>query len=165
LFRRRAFLVHFNDIDSFYPTLLCILVASSAALYAGIQTFCAEQWRHFYYHPSLNPFTLPFTLGLFVAAVWSVVITSVAAFEDTIHILPTTDAILYLLGLGAVCAVLYVLFSILSLYFVGYVLLLAYVAFALWRYFGFAHCRYRCGQCGYGMRTKGVCPHCGALNE
>lgn len=56
--RHDAYIVHFNDIDSFYPTLLCLLVASSATLYASIQMFGAETWRHFYYHPSLNPFAL-----------------------------------------------------------------------------------------------------------
>ena len=164
LFRRRAFIVHFHDIDSFYPTLLCILIASSATLYAGIQTFGAEQWRHFYYHPSLNPFTLPATLGLFIASVWAIIITAVAALDDTIHKLPTTDALLYLLGLGAVCAVLYVVFSILTLYYIGYLLLIGYIVFALWRYYRFAHCRYICGHCGGSMRQKGQCPHCGSLN-
>ena len=56
LLRRNAYIVHFNDIDSFYPTLLCLLVASSATLYASIQMFGPESWRHYYFHPSLNPF-------------------------------------------------------------------------------------------------------------
>ena len=68
LMRHNAYIVHFNDIDSFYPTLLCLLVASSAALYATIQTFWPESWRHFYYHPSLNPFSLPAHLGIFTAS-------------------------------------------------------------------------------------------------
>ena len=46
LFRRRAYIVHFNDIDSFYPTALCLLIAVSATLYASIQMFGAESWRH-----------------------------------------------------------------------------------------------------------------------
>lgn len=164
LLRRRAFIVHFNDIDSFYPTLLCILVASSAALYASIQNFGTEQWRHFYYHPSLNPFNLPFTLGLFVASVWAIIIVGVAAFEDTLHRLPLADALLYFFGLGAVCAVDYVVFSISTLYYVGYLLLFVYICFALWRYNLYFRCRYRCGQCGEPMRQKGPCPHCGAVN-
>lgn len=164
LLRRRAYIVHFNDIPSFYPTLLCILIASSATLYAGIQTFGAEQWRHFYYHPSLNPFTLPLTLGLFIASVWAIVITAVAAFDDTVRLLPTADALLYFFGLGAVCAVLYVVFSILTLYYIGYLLLILYIAFALWRYYHFAHYHYRCGHCGARMREKGRCKVCGTMN-
>ena len=38
LLRRRAYIVHFNDIDSFYPTLLCILMACSATAYAIAQS-------------------------------------------------------------------------------------------------------------------------------
>lgn len=164
LLRRRAYIVHFNDIDSFYPTLLCILIAALATLYASIQTYGAEQWRHFYYHPSLNPFTLPLPLGLFVASVWAFIIVGIAAFDDTLRRLPVADALLYFCGLGAVCAVLYVVFSILTLYYVGYPLLVVYVGFALWRYECFAHFRYQCGHCGERMHKKGRCPHCGTLN-
>ena len=164
LLRRRAYIVHFNDIDSFYPTLLCILMACSATAYATIQTFGAEQWRHYYFHPSLNPFNLPFTLGLFVASVWAIVIISVAAVEDAIRHLQASDAFLYLLGLGAVCAVLYVVFSILTLYYVGYLLLPAYIVFALWRYIHYARKPFRCGQCGAALHQKGSCPHCGSIN-
>ena len=164
LLRHRAWIVHFNDIDSFYPTLLCILIASSATLYASIQMFGAESWRHFYYHPSLNPFALPTHLGLFVASVWASIIVGGAAVDDTLRRLPTGDAVLYLAGLLAVCAVDYVVFSILTLYYLGYLLLIAYTAFALWRYFRFAHYPYRCGQCGQPLRHKGRCPHCGTDN-
>ena len=164
LLRRNAYIVHLNDIDSFYPTLLCILMACSATAYATIQTFGAEQWRHYYFHPSLNPFNLPFTLGLFVASVWAVVIIGVAAVEDTLRRLTASDAILYLLGLGAVCAVLYVVFSILTLYYVGYLLLPPYVVWALWRWTRHARAPFRCGQCGASMHAKGACPHCGAVN-
>ena len=164
LLRRNAYIVHFNDIDSFYPTLLCILMACSATAYATIQTFGAEQWRHYYFHPSLNPFNLPFTLGLFVASVWAIIIVGVAAVDDTIRRLQASDAFLYLLGLGAVCAVLYVVFSILTLYYVGYLLLPAYVFFALWSWLRFAHTPFHCGQCGAALQRKGTCPHCGAVN-
>ena len=164
LLRRNAYIVHLNDIDSFYPTLLCIMMACSATAYATIQTFGAEQWRHYYFHPSLNPFNLPFTLGLFVASVWAVVIIGVAAVEDTLRRLTASDAILYLLGLGAVCAVLYVVFSILTLYYVGYLLLPPYVVWALWRWTSHARAPFRCGQCGASMHAKGACPHCGAVN-
>ena len=131
LLRRKAYIVHFNDIDSFYPTMLCLLVAASATLYASIQMFGAESWRHFYYHPSLNPFALPLHLGIFVSSVWAIIIVGLATIDDVRHHLPTTDAILYLAGLGAVCAVDYVVFSIFTLYYVGYVLLVAYVVFAV----------------------------------
>ena len=134
LLRRKAPIVHFNDIDSFYPTTLCLLVAASATLYASIQMFGAESWRHFYYHPSLNPFALPLHLGIFVSSVWAIIIVGLATIDDVRHHLPTTDAILYLAGLGAVCAVDYVVFSIFTLYYVGYVLFVVYVVYAVRRF-------------------------------
>ena len=133
LMRRGAKIVHFNDIPSFYPTTLCLLVASSAVLYSSIQVFGPETWRHFYYHPSLNPFALPFWLGLFVSSVWAIIIVAIATVDDVSRHLPMGDSILYLGGLTAVCAVDYVIFSVTTLYFVGYPLLIAYFYFAIRR--------------------------------
>ena len=133
LMRRGAKIVHFNDIPSFYPTTLCLLVASSAVLYSSIQLFGPESWRHFYYHPSLNPFGLPLHLGLFVTSVWAIIIVAIATVDDVTKHLPLGSAILYLGGLLAVCAVLYVVFSITTLYYIGYPLLIAYFIFALRR--------------------------------
>lgn len=45
--RKNAKIVHFRDIDSFYPTLLAIIVACSATFYASIQNFVPDVWRHF----------------------------------------------------------------------------------------------------------------------
>ena len=133
LMRRGAKIVHFNDIPSFYPTTLCLLVASSAVLYSSIQLFGPESWRHFYYHPSLNPFGMPLHLGLFVTSVWAIVIVAIATVDDVTKHLPLGSAILYLGGLLAVCAVLYVVFSITTLYYIGYPLLIVYYIFALRR--------------------------------
>ena len=133
LLRRGAKIVHFNDIPSFYPTALCLLVASSAVLYSSIQLFGAETWRHFYYHPSLNPFALPFWLGVFVSSVWAIVIVAIATVDDVTRQLHLGASILYLSGLGAICAVCYVVFSITTLYYVGYPLLIAYYVFAFRR--------------------------------
>ena len=133
LMRRGAKIVHFNDIPSFYPTTLCLLVASSAVLYSSIQLFGPESWRHFYYHPSLNPFGMPLHLGLFVTFVWAIIIVAIATVDDVTKHLPLGSAILYLGGLLAVCAVLYVVFSITTLYYIGYPLLIAYFIFALRR--------------------------------
>mgnify|MGYP007092154128 FL=1 len=133
LMRRGAKIVHFNDIPSFYPTTLCLLVASSAVLYSSIQLFGPESWRHFYYHPSLNPFGLPLHLGLFVTSVWAIIIVGIATVDDVTKHLPLGSAVLYLGGLTAVCAVDYVVFSITTLYYIGYPLLIAYYIFAIRR--------------------------------
>ena len=133
LMRKGSKIVHFNDIKSFYPTSLCLLIASSAVLYSSIQLFGPETWRHFYYHPSLNPFALPFWLGVFVSSVWALIIVAIATVDEVTRLLPLGEAILYLVGLAAVCAVLYTVFSITTLYYVGYPLLIAYFYFAIKR--------------------------------
>ena len=133
LMRKGCKIVHFDDIPSFYPTALCLLIASAAVLYSSIQLFAPETWRHFYYHPSLNPFALPFWLGVFISSVWAIIILGLATIDDVYHSLPLADAILYLIGLGAICAVVYVVFSITTLYYIGYPLLIAYYYFAIKR--------------------------------
>ena len=165
LFRRNAMIVHFRDIDSLYPTVLALLVAAAATLYATIQLFEPESWRHFYYHPSLNPFALPPHLGAFLSLVWAIVIVGIAAVEEIARQLSLADTLLYLCGLAAVCAIDYVVFSISTLYYIGYPLFVVYAIFALKRYYQNTHCRYICGNCGAKMLEKGVCRHCGALNE
>lgn len=133
LMRKGAKIVHFNDIPSFYPTSLCLLISSSAVLYSSIQLFGPESWRHFYYHPSLNPWALPWHLGLFVSSVWAILIVAIATVDDVRHHLPFGESLLYLSGLAAVCAVDYVIFSLTTLYYIGYPLLIVYMAFAIYR--------------------------------
>lgn len=165
LMPRRVKLVHFNDIASFYPMLLCLLVAASAMIYSSIQMFEPEKWRHFYYHPTLNPYAVPYSLGLFLCSLWACLIVAMAAVDDVLRQLPFGEAMLYFLGLGATCAVAYVVFSVSTLYYVGYPLFALYVAFALWRYFRRPRPLYQCGRCGALLYEKGTCSHCGALNE
>lgn len=163
--RRNAPIVHFRDIPSFYPTLLCITVACSATFYASLQMFGADTWRHFYYHPTLNPFMMPPILSIFISSVWAMLIIGIAAVEDTRHHLNFEDSVLYLSGLVAVCGVLYIIFSISTLSYIGYPLLVAYCWFAITRYLRYSSERYVCGNCGKRMQKKGVCPNCGAINE
>ncbi len=163
--RMNARLVHFRDIDSFYPTLLALLVASSAAFYASIQTFAPDTWRHFYYHPTLNPFIVPPLLSIFLISVWAILIVGLACVDDVRHKLPFSDAVLYLCGLAGVCAVNYIVFSLTTLYYIGYLLLSAYFIFAIKRYVDNHRNHFVCGNCGEELREKGRCPHCGAVNK
>ena len=162
--RHNAKIVHFNDIASFYPTLLAVNVAFSATLYASIQMFMPEMWREFYFHPSLNPFSQPFLLGVFLASVWSMLIVGIAVIDDTRRYLGFSDAFLYLSGLAAVCAFNYIIFSVSTLYYVGYLLFIAYVWFAIRLYFKNTPALYTCGKCGTKLNQKGTCPVCGAMN-
>lgn len=163
--RKNGKIVHLNDIDSIYPTLLCLLVAFSATLYASIQLFLPELWQQFYFHPTLNPFSVSPIMSVFLAAVWTMLIVALAAIDDVWHLLPPADAVLYMLGLTAVCAVDYIVFSITTLYFIGYILLVIYTCFAISRYRNGNRQGYICGRCGAHLMKKGRCPYCGAINE
>ena len=132
---KNAHLVHVRDIDSFYPTLLCIIVACSATFYASLQMFGPDTWQHFYFHPSINPFVMPPILGIFITSVWAMLIVGIATIDDVRHKLPPEEAILYLFGLMGVCSLLYIIFSISTLYYIGYPLLGAYCYYAVTKYF------------------------------
>ncbi len=163
--RKGARIVHFNDIPSFYPTLLTITVSVSATFYASIQLFVPEAWRHFYYHPTLNPFSVPLLLSVFLISVWAIIIIAIAAVEDTLRILRFEDGMVYLCGLAGVCALDYIVFSLFTLYYIGYIILAGYIFFSCWRYYQCFGSKYFCGNCGARLKRKGICPHCGALNK
>ena len=134
VFHSNGKIVHFNDIDSPYPVTLVLLVSISAAFYGWIQSFEPEMWRHFYFHPSLNPFAVPHLLGVFLALVWAVLIVALACVDEVYHRLTFGEGLLYLGGLAGVCALDYIIFRVLSLYYIGYVLLIAYIYFAIKAY-------------------------------
>lgn len=134
IFHSNGKIVHFNDIDSPYPTALVLMVSISATFYATIQTFEPEVWRQFYFHPTLNPFAVPRILGFFLASVWSILIISLACVDEVHHRLPVGDGLLYMGGLAGVCALDYIIFSVTTLYYIGYVILIAYVYFAIRAY-------------------------------
>lgn len=165
IFSRNAHIVHFNDIRSFYPTLLCLLVACSAALYALIQMYAPEVWQHFYYHPTLNPFSQPPIMEVFLVSVWLMLIVGLAAVDDARHQLPAGEALLYTAGLAAVCAFDYIVFSLTTLYYIGVPLFFVYLWYALRQYYRHSRYIYICGNCGALLRRKGRCPQCGMMNE
>lgn len=132
--RHNAHIVHFHDIDSFYPMLLAIIVAVAATFYASLQMFAPELWQQFYFHPTLNPFSVPGLLSAFLVSFWAIIIVGVAVLDDIRGKLPFGETLLYLGGLLSVCAVNYIVFSITTLWFVGYVLLVIYIVFAVKMY-------------------------------
>ena len=165
LTRRNAKIVHFNDIPSFYPTLLALFVAASAVFYSTIQLAAPDSWRHYYYHPTLNPFAAPLHLSVFIVSVWGLLLISLAAVDDIRRHLSLGETILYGLGLMGVCAINYVVVSISTLYYIGYPLLILYAYLAIRQYVHKSRAAYFCGRCGEKLYHKGVCPHCGAINE
>jgi hypothetical protein len=132
--KKNSKIVHFNDIRSFYPTLLVLTVSASATFYASIQLFAPEMWREFYFHPSLNPFSEPLLLALFLCSVWALLIIALATIDEVRRLLSFEDAFFYLCGLVAMCAVDYIIFSVSTLYYIGYPLLVVYcyVSVKIW---------------------------------
>ncbi len=165
LMKLGAKMVYINDIPSFFPMSLCLLVATSAVLYSSIQLFAPDSWRHYYYHPTLNPFAVPFQLSVFLMSVWLLVLVAIATADVLRHHLSRGDLFFYILSLAGCCAVIYVVFSVSTLYYIGYLLYLAYVLFSIWWYANHKKLQYVCGNCGQPLTTKGRCPHCGAFNE
>ena len=93
-----------------------------------------EVWRHFYFHPTLNPFAVPKVLGFFLASVWAILILTIACVDEVKNRLTLGEGILYLGGLMGMCALDYIIFSISTLYTVGYIILVAYFWYAIRAY-------------------------------
>ncbi len=163
--KHRLRMVHFNDIDSFYPTLLCLTVSGAATLYGSMQHFVPETWVEFYHHPTLNPFGLPLVLAVFVSSVWLMLVTALAALDDIRRHLDWTDIPAYVVGLAAACTLLYLFFSLSTPSYVGYPCLIAYWTFAIVRYAHRHKPHYVCGRCGAVLSSLGRCPRCGAVNR
>jgi len=164
IYKKGAKIVHFNDISSFYPTVLVLTVAISATVYSSIIKFEPEMWRHYYYHPTLNPFGVPLLLSVFLMLVWSLPIITVATIDDVRRHLPADDAMLYLSGLAAVCMTDYVVFSATTLWYIGYPLLALYIYISIRTFNKNRRLMYYCGKCGKAISQKGTCPYCGTVN-
>lgn len=162
--RKQIKLIWLNDIDSVFPLLLSLLMAIAATTYNSIQYFVPETWERYYYEPTLNPFDVPFILGFFIVCVWLIVLVGVAVLDDLFHQTKAEVAFFYLVGLVSCCIFIYVFFTYLNIY-IAYVCLAAYGAGCIRWFCKSDRYPYVCGACGAKMRAKGICPHCGALNE
>ena len=83
--RKQIKLIGLNDIDSVFPIILSFLLAVAATVYNSIQHFVPETWEHYYYDPTLNPFEVPFILGLFIVCVGMILLFGVAMLDDLFH--------------------------------------------------------------------------------
>lgn len=165
LFASNAKIVLYNDISSFYPTALLIIVSASACFYSSLQLFAPDEWQNFYFHPTLNPFSVSPLLAIFLASVWLMLIVTVAVIDECRRLLSASEALLYLCSLCGICAMCYILFSITTLYYVGYPVLIAFIVYTVRKYLKNYYKPFVCGNCGARMNRKGKCPECGALNE
>ena len=162
--RKQIRLIWLNDIDSVFPITLSWLMAAAATLYNSLQHFVPETWERYYYNPTLNPFELPFILSLFIISVALILLVSVALLDDLFHQTSLEVAFFYLVGLAACCIFLYIFFTMVWIW-LAYLCFVAYTAWCVSRLRKSGAYPYACGACGAKMRTKGICPHCGAINE
>ena len=99
--RGRLQMVHYNDIKSFYPTLLCLVVSSSAVLYGALQQFAPDMWQEFYFHPTLNPFApIAWPLRIFLLSLWGMAVVGIAAIDDVRKLPGVVDDVAYLVIFG-----------------------------------------------------------------
>ncbi|WP_294474145.1 hypothetical protein [uncultured Bacteroides sp.] len=165
-FRKKQLkIVYFDDIDSVYPLLLCLLMAFSATLYESMQVFVPETWEHFYFNPTLSPFKVPLVLSVFLLSIWLFLVVALAVLDDLFRQLTPAAAIFYLLGLMSCCIFCYFFFILMTHIYIGYLFLALFIGVFAKKVHRSSSYKYRCGQCGDKMKEKGVCPHCGAINE
>lgn len=165
-FRRKQLkMVYFNDIDSAYPLLLCLLTAFSATIYESMQVFAPDTWEHFYFNPTLSPFKVPFILSVFLLSLWMLLAVSLAVLDDLFRQLTPTAAVFYLLGLMSSCIFCYFFFILTTHIYIGYVFLILFIWIFIKKVHRGIRYKYLCGHCGGKLREKGACPYCGAINE
>lgn len=165
-FRRKLLkMVYFDDIDSIYPLFLCLLMAFSATIYESMQVFVPDTWEHFYFNPTLSPFKVPFILSVFLLSIWLFLIVALAVLDDLFRQLTPAAAIFYLLGLMSCCIFCYFFFILMTHIYIGYLFLALFICVFVKRVRWNNGYKYRCGHCGGKIKEKGVCPHCGAINE
>ena len=153
------------EMDSFYPPLLLILVACVAALYASVQNFVPEFWQEYYFHPTMNPLLLPPIMAVLVTLVWLTLIVIVSVVIEVYNNFYSFRGVIYLFEIAGLCMLVYLLISWTILIYVGYLLLPILIAYLIYYYFKYIRCTMTCGHCGRKIREKGICKHCGAINE
>lgn len=167
LYRRQPFkAVLVNDINSSYPLFLCLMVSACATLYESMQRFAPDTWEIFYYNPTFSPLQVPPVMGAFIVCFWVIVVAFLASCSEAFDQLTAFGALFYVLGLSLACFACYFFFILTVRIYVGYVLLTAFAVFFVWRTArSIRQYPYVCGNCGHRLHRKGVCPHCGAVNE
>lgn len=164
--KKQIRMVYFNDIDSIYPLLLCLLMAISATLYESVQLFAPQTWQEYFFNPTLSPFRVPGILSAFLLSLWLIVLVMSAAFDDIFSQLPSpSEAFFYVLGLLSACIFCYFFFILTTRYYIGYLFLGIAVVLFVQKAGRMSVYRYRCGNCDGKLKSKGVCPHCGAVNN
>lgn len=163
--KKQIRMVYFNDIDSIYPLLLCLLIMISATLYESVQLFAPDVWQHYFFSPTLSPFKVPAILSALLVTLWLILLVWLATLDEVFSRLSPSEALFYLLGLFSVGIFCYLFFILTIRFYIGYV----FLGVAVVLFFRKAHrlpiYKYRCGGCGKKLQAKGGCPYCGAVNK
>ncbi len=163
-YKKQLKVVYFNDIDSVYPILLCVLISFCAVLYESIQLFAPQTWQYFYFNPTLSPFKTPLILSLFLAGLWTSIIVLIAVIDESFKQLRPIPAIFYLLGVLSTCIFCYFFFMYTTNIYIGYLFFFVVAFLFFKRIYTSIQYKYYCGYCGKKIQSKGVCPHCGKMN-
>ena len=147
-----------------YPLLLVLTVSLTSVYFASLKMFAPDMWEQFYFNPTLNPFSLPLPLGIFLALFWTTMVVGLATADDLRHRLSVSALLKTLLLLLVTCILACALFVVLTPCFLGYPLFLILLTAATSQYHRHRP-RYVCGNCGAELRQKGKCPKCGADNH
>ncbi len=142
-------------------------MAFCATIYESIQVFAPETWQHFYFNPTLSPFKVPLVLSAFLMGIWLFIVVLLAVLDDLFRQLRQAAHII-LLGLASCCIFCYFFFILTTFIYVGYLFLTAFVWVFLKRLSHFAAgftLSLRQMRAERFRGGKGVCPHCGAINE
>ena len=164
--RKKISFVHFNDIDSLYPTLFCMAISGEAVIYQSIQEFVPDTWTEYYFHPTINPLNqgLPLIMSLLISSVWFTIFVGIATLDELRRNIDWPYFFCYVVGLATLSLTLYMVFAVIFPIWISYPLLIVYWIFAIFRYKRSAPKVYICGNCGRAIEHSGICPHCGAMN-
>lgn len=148
-----------------YPAFVLLLVATASTVYESMQMYASSVWLRFLYDPVFSPFGQPWLLFAFIALCWFILIAAIASVEDLFGRLSFADALVQVVALFCCAVFCHLLFTFFTRYYVGYLLLPMLVVWLVARVVRTWQTAYYCGNCGYGLRAKGVCPSCGAINK
>lgn len=135
--RRDLFLNFFNrlNINRFgltYPKFFIASVAILATIYASVQNLIPQYWQEYYFHPTLNPFQLPFVMALLVTNLWMVIILFIAVIDEVYHSSNFLNGLSFVFELLGIAIIVYILMSWSTLFYFGYLLLPLFL-FSLFR--------------------------------
>lgn len=165
LWMKNSFRNLLTGTSSFYSILLLVNAAAYAVLLKTVEHTTPEFLQEYYFHPTLNPLALPFTMSLLVLLVWVSLILFIAEFIDLYSKTGILKALAYIIIHFVLLVVVFEFFLMISSPVFGWFFLIVFTALLLYVYRRYLGCRYVCGNCGASLTSLGTCPKCGAVNE